>query len=225
MQKQPSAWVRSVAAIIAKDAVSEFRSRYAAGVLSMFALVTLASISMTVGGIGLSPTLLAALLWVIIFFSAMAGLCRVFVQEQEAGTLFTLRMFAKPQAVLFGKLIFNIILLTGLTLLIAPLFIIFFNVEAFSWQSLCGILLLGDIGIAAVATLTAAMVAHTEGKGSLFTVLSFPLLLPQFLTAIQTTEKVFSGALPVWNQLVFMAGYDATVIIAASILFDYLWND
>lgn len=225
MRRLPSAWIKPVWSVICKDAVNEFRTRYACGALSMFALVTLSSISMSVGGAVLSPILQAALLWVVLFFSAMAGLSRVFAQEQETGTIFTLRVYARPQAVLFGKACFNVILLLGLSLFITPLFMLFFNVQVAAWLVFAGVLVLGAVGLAAVSTLTAAMVAHTQGKGPLFTVLTFPVLLPLFLTAIQTTAKVFAGGLPATSQMLFLAGYDVCVIIAASLLFDYLWSD
>lgn len=216
-------WCKSVQAVLRKDLVCEYRNRYTAGTVCMFALITLSSISISIGGTRLTPVLAAVLLWVIIFFSAMAGLSRSFVQEQETGTLFTLRVYAGAQAVLFGKLVFNILILIGLTALIVPLFTLFFDMEVKSWSMLIGVLLLGSSGIAAAATLTAAMAAESEGKGALFTVLTFPVILPLFLMAIQATDTIFVGLLPDLSQVVFLAGYDVTVVVVASILFDFLW--
>jgi len=92
--------------VFSKDLLCEFRNRYAISALIMFALVTLSSISMTIGAVMLSDELTAVLLWIIIFFCAMAGLSRAFVQEQEAGTLFTLQIYLQSQAVIFGKMLF-----------------------------------------------------------------------------------------------------------------------
>ena len=145
---QKFTWLKPVQAVLRKDMVCEFRVHYAMGTVCMFALVTLSSISMSLGGMRLTPILAAVFLWVIIFFSAMAGLSRVFVQEQEAGTHFTLRVYASPQTVLFGKLAFNLLMLLGLTALVIPLFVVFFDVEVTGWLVLSSVLLLGDIGIA-----------------------------------------------------------------------------
>ena len=57
------------------------------------------------------PHLLAALLWIILFFAATSGLARVFVKEEDAHTAKTLRLAARPLAVFAGKLLFNLILL------------------------------------------------------------------------------------------------------------------
>ena len=87
------------------------------------------------------------------------------------------------------------------------------------------ILFFGNTGIAAAATLTAALVAETRGKSALFTVVTFPVLLPQFLAATGATAKALQQIEPGWKELAFLFGYDVVVIIAVSILFDYLWYD
>ncbi|MEN6565202.1 MAG: heme exporter protein CcmB [Veillonellales bacterium] len=225
MQIKKSTWLNSAWAILYKDLLCEFRTRYALGTLTMFTLVTLSGISMTLAGAAISSSIAAMLLWIILFFCAMAGLARTFVYEQEAGTLFTLRLYANGQAVLAGKLLFNILLLQLVTALLIPLFLIFLNIEVHLWGQLVYVLFFGTVGVAAVATLTAFMVSCTNAKGSLFTVITFPLLLPQFLTAIAATGQILADTIPGWNECFFLAGYDATVIAAASLLFDYLWYD
>lgn len=218
-------WARATQAVLKKDVLGEYRSRYIFASLGMFTLITLASISMSLGGADLPPPLLAALFWVVLFFSAMSGLSRVFVQEQDAGTLVALCIYAGAQAVLFGKWLFNLILLTGLLFIIVPLFLLFFNVQVWHWGDFTAVTLLGVAGLASVSTLTAALVTPAKGKGTLFTVLTFPLLLPQFLAAIQATERVFSQAPVDTAYYGFMLGYDVSVIAAATILFDYLWRE
>lgn len=216
---------QAVQAVLYKDALCEYRTRYAAGALVMFALTALSSISMALAGAPLAPELAAALLWVVLFFCAMAGLARVFTQEQEAGTLLGLRLYAPAQVVFFGKLLFNLLLLGGLACLVVPLFVVFLAVEVSQWPAFTLVLLLGCAGMAAVATLTAAMVLYAQGKHALFTVLTFPVLLPQFLCAISATAKLLAGSAPEYRELLFMAGYDAAVVAAGVLLFDYLWQD
>ncbi|TWH48044.1 heme exporter protein CcmB [Sporomusa sp. KB1] len=215
----------AVWAVLAKDAVCESRTRYATGALIMFALTALSSVSMAIAGASLPPELAAALLWVVLFFCAMAGLARVFVQEQEAGTLMGLRLYATGHAVFWGKLLYNLALLLGLACLVVPLFTIFIAVEVGAWLPFIIVLVLGCTGIATVSTLTAAMVMYAQGKHAIFTVITFPVLLPQFLSAISATSKILSDGVPEFSELVFMAGYDAAVVAAGVLLFDYIWQD
>ena len=225
MPGKSSIWDKPLGAVLIKDITCEFRRRCALGSLGMFALITLACVSMSLGGAPLPPELAAALLWVILFFCAMAGLSRSFVQEQETGTLFTLRVHADAAAVFFGKLLFNLILLVGLSGLVLPLFVIFLNVEVGLPGLLLAAMLLGNVGIGTVSTLTAAMLTRAQGKGALFTVLTFPLLLPQFLIAVRVTAQALGGSFSGERELLFMAGYDGMMLAAAVLLFDYLWQD
>lgn len=225
MERTASTFRSALWAVLAKDGLCELRSRYAFSTLLMFALVTLSSVSMTLGAMTLTPELGAALLWIILFFCAMAGLYRVFEQEQETGTIFALRLYVPGQAVLFGKLLFNLGMLILLTILVVPLFVLFLNVDIPVGFSLPLILLAGNLGIAAASTLTAAMVAKTKGKSALFAVLTFPVLLPQFLAVISATVKVLSHGELLMGEWFFMIGYDVVLCIGASILFDYLWYD
>lgn len=225
MQVVKLSLLSGIKVVFSKDALCEFRSRYAISTLFMFALVSLASISMSIGAASLPVELTAALLWVILFFCAMAGLSRVFVQEQEAGTILALRLYASGQAVLFGKLFFNMMMLFGLTLLVIPLFIIFLDVNIYRWPLFILILFMGDTGIAVVSTITASMVAKTQGKNALFTVLTFPVLLPQFLSCISATANILSDLPLDGSEVVFMVGYNVVMMIASSILFDYLWYE
>ncbi|MCE5284624.1 MAG: heme exporter protein CcmB [Pelosinus sp.] len=217
--------INDVWRVFAKELLCELRTRYTFSTLIMFALVTLSSVSMTMGGGSLSPEISGVLLWIILFFCSMAGLSRVFVEEQETGTIFSLRIYISGQAIILGKMLFNTALLFFLSLLIIPLFIIFLNEDISFWWSFFIVICLGDIGIAAASTLTAAMVAKAGGKHSLFAVLTFPILLPQFLCVIHATVNSFAAAAASFSELVFMAGYDMVIIIAAYILFDYLWYD
>ncbi|MDR2736727.1 MAG: heme exporter protein CcmB [Gracilibacteraceae bacterium] len=226
MQHKPSLFpdlIVSVGAVLRKDALSELRSKYAFSTLIVFALTCLSAISMSIAGGELTPHVQSVFLWVVLFFSAMAGLGRAFVQEQDAGTLLTLKVYTPPQAVYFGKIIFNVLLLVSLSVLVLFLFIVFFDISVSDWVALIGALWLGSIGLSIVATMTAAMAAQAQGRSSLFTILTFPIILPEFLNAIETTRTVLAGEAVDWTQFMFLGGYALVALIAGSVLFDYLW--
>lgn len=212
-------------AVVKKETLCELRSHYAFSTLIAFAITTLSCISISVGGVRITNRLLAALLWVILFFSAMAGLSRVFVQEQDAGTITTLRVYALPQGVFWGKLIFNVLLLVGISVIILPLFFVFFSVSAGNLPALVGVICLGACGIGVISTVTAAMAANSQGRSALFTILTFPLVLPVFFSAIPLTDAILAGAALSNVHFFFLIGYILITAVAGSILFDYLWMD
>ena len=211
-----------VAAILRKDFLIGLRRRATFATMMMFALTAVASLSLSMTGGFVEPKFLAALLWVVIFFAASAGIAGTFDDEAQAGTLPTLKLYAQAQAILFGKMCYVFLSLTMLTLFILPIFLILFNVAVESFLLLSLTILLGLIGIAAAGTLTAAITTSATVKGGLFPILLFPITLPIFLPAITLTELSFTGGAFETSSLIVMAAFDAILILASSILYDYL---
>ncbi|MBE8950550.1 MAG: heme exporter protein CcmB [Quinella sp. 3Q1] len=211
-----------IAAIVQKDFVIGMRRRATFAAMMMFALTAVASLSLSTGGIFVEEKFLAALLWVVIFFAASAGISGTFDDEAQAGTLPTLKLYADAQAILFGKMIYVLLSLVALTIFILPIFLILFDVTAENFFLLLATILLGLIGIAAAGTLTAALTTSATVKGGLFPILLFPITLPIFLPAISLTELSFTGGAFDSSSLVVMAAFNLILITAASILYDYL---
>ena len=223
-----SSLVSRVLAVLAKDLRLELRSRYALNAIIMFGVSAVAVISFSVGQSGLSPKLVAALFWVVMFFSAMAGLAHVFVREEESGTAMALRLAADPDSVYLGKLLFNLVLLTLLAAVIAPLYFILTEMPvAAQIGSFLLILVLGVVGLCAATTLVAAIIARTTVRGALFAVLSFPLLVPLLLVLVAATEKSLDGqglgaGAAEWQ---FLIAFPIVTITASFLLFRYVWLD
>lgn len=212
--------------ILEKELRTEWRSPHTIVSLLMFSITTLSVISLAFGGLPLEPQILALLFWIVLFFSAMAGLSRVFLAEESGGTIFTLRVYASAQPVLLGKCLYNFLLLTLLSLILLPLFMVFLQAEIFHTGLLLSILVLGNAGIAVVTTFLAAVIIQAQSRSTLFTVLSFPLLLPILLYCIRLTEITLQPfALPSFEPLLFLAAYDIVMLGIASILFDFIWYD
>ncbi|MBD3878327.1 MAG: heme exporter protein CcmB [Quinella sp. 1Q5] len=211
-----------VAAILRKDFLIGLRRRATFAAMMMFALTAVASLSLSTGGAFVEPKFLAALLWVVIFFAASAGIAGTFDDEAQAGTLPTLKLYADAQAILFGKMLYVFLSLTMLTIFILPIFLILFDVAVESFLLLSLTILFGLIGIAAAGTLTAAITTSAMVKGGLFPILLFPITLPIFLPAITLTEQSFTGGAFDVSSLIVVAAFDAILILASSILYDYL---
>ena len=139
--------------VFRKDLQLEFRTRYALNAIALFAVTTLTVISFSIGPTRLSSTVLAPLLWIVLFFSALSGLAHVFVREEEQQTADTLRLILPPNAVWIGKWFFNIVLLFGLEIIILPLFFIMMNARVESYDILFAIIVTGSLGLASVATI------------------------------------------------------------------------
>ena len=222
MKLSPYQLTEQVAAILRKDFLIGLRRRATFAAMMMFALTAVASLSLSTGGAFVEPKFLAALLWVVIFFAASAGISGTFDDEAQAGTLSTLKLYADAQAILFGKMLYVFLSLIALTIFILPIFLILFDAPIEKFFLLAATILLGLIGIAAAGTLTAALTTSATVKGGLFPILLFPITLPIFLPAISLTEISFTGAAFEISSLVVMIVFDLILITASSILYDYL---
>lgn len=201
------------------------RSRSSWLVVIMFALTTLACVSLLLQGDRLSPRLLASLLWVILFFSLLAGAGRGFADEEQSGTLLALQIYGSSQAVLFGKGIFMALLLFVLGLLILPAYLILMDCDVFSPFFLILTLLAGTYGMAIAGTLLSALMTGAKVQNGLLSILMLPIMLPVLLPAIVLTSGCFSGSLTSLSYLWGMLLYDAILTVAASLLFDFLWYE
>ena len=222
MKLSPYQLTEQVAAILRKDFLIGMRRRATFAAMMMFALTAVASLSLSTGGVFIEPKFLAALLWVVIFFAASAGISGTFDDEATAGTLSTLKLYAAAQAILFGKMLYVFLSLVALTIFILPIFLILFDAQVEEIFLLFATILLGLTGLAAAGTLTAALTTSATVKGGLFPILLFPITLPIFLPAIALTEISFTGAAFDSSLLVVMTAFDLILITASSILYDYL---
>jgi len=213
--------------MLVKDLKLELRDKYALNAVLMFGITTLAVVSFSLGQRNLPPHLLGALFWVIMFFSAMSGLAHIFIREEESGTSLALRLAAPPDAVYIGKLLFNLILLSVLTVIITPLFFIFTNAPVSSTIDFIPILILGVLGLCSATTLIAAIIARAAVKGALFAVLSFPIIIPLLLTLVISTQKLFegSGVGSVMTELQFLLAYMVVMIVGSLMLFKFVWTE
>lgn len=219
-------WVSKVLAVTEKDIVSEFRTRYAINAILMFALVTLTVISFAVGAFSPTKEVMAALFWIILFFAAMSGLAQVFIKEEESGTALALKLASDGTVIFFGKLLFNLALLFALTIIVVPLFIILLKTEPANWLFFSYAIILGNIGLAGATTIIAAIVSKATIKGALFTVLSFPVLIPLLIAVIEITKSAFlEGAFKdIAAPMQLLVAYDVVMIILSYLLFDFVWR-
>ncbi|NCS88102.1 MAG: ABC transporter permease [Ignavibacteria bacterium CG2_30_36_16] len=215
-------------ALFRKDLHSELRTRYAVNSLAMFIIVAISVILFSIGQERINENLTAGLYWVVIFFSAMSGLARAFVSEEERGTSLTLQLIASPSTVFSGKLIFNLALVFAMNTVISLLYAALF--EGFVLQNFVLFLItfvLGNIGLAVSSTIIAAIIAKAGSKGTLYPVLSFPILLPLILTSVSLTLNSINGTSFEDSifEIAIVACYDIIMISTSYMLFDFIWKD
>jgi heme exporter protein B len=220
--------IAAILAIVSKDVRSELRTRYALNALLMFVVTSVATILFALRDDQISTDVLSGMFWVVVFFTAMSGLSRIFVSEEERGTTLTLQLIASPSVIYFGKLLFNAGLTLLLTIAVAVLYVLVF--PAFVIQSpsiFITTLLLGGLGFAAAATIIAAIIAKAHSKGTLYPVLSFPVLIPLLMTVMQSTTKALDGEAfySALGDFQILIAYLLIIVGGSYLLFDYVWKE
>lgn len=221
--------VASTFALVRKDVHSELRTRYALNALIMFVVVAVATILFALRSDQPTSSVLAGLYWVVVFFTAMSGLSRTFVSEEERGTTMTLQLVATPSTVYFAKLIFNTALTFSLTIAVTILYMTVFS-DTFIIQTMSTFLvtvILGSLGFASASTIIAAIVAKANTRATLYPVLSFPILVVLLMTVMSATTKAldgepFAGAL---GDFQILAGYILAMTGGSYLLFEYVWKE
>ncbi len=211
--------------VLAKDVTSEFRTRYALSAVLLFAVTALAVVSFSVSPYSLEPDAQSAFLWTVLFFSAMTGLSRSFVREEEARTALALRLAAAPEAVYLGKLLFNVALQAAVALVVVPLFLLLMDISAPSPGLLVASAAMGTLALASSSTIVAAIVSRANARGALFAVLAFPITLPGLASAVRSSTVALSGVGSARGDLITLAAYSVLMIASSLLLFEYVWND
>jgi heme exporter protein B len=227
-------WLSEAWAVFLKDVRSEVRTPAAGATILLFAVVSLVIVSFlldtrTAGMLreGLDTVgrskLLAALLWIVLFFSAIVGLPRTWVKEEEARTATALRLAATPIAVFLGKLLFNVVLVCGVALIILPLFIIFFTPVVKQWPLFLLTLIAGAVAMAGSSTILGAIVAQAGGKSYLMLPLAVPIVLPILVFTINGSASAMQGN--PGNHVVGLVSYTVAMVTVSLMLFDRVWSD
>jgi heme exporter protein B len=82
----------------------------------------------------------------------------------------------------------------------------------------------GGLAIASITTILGAMVSKAGGKGSLFTVLSFPLILPVMWISISNTWIAIEGnGSADYKNILFLLLFSGAIATVSYLLFRYIW--
>ena len=219
--------ITAALAVLVKDARCELRSKQSLSAVMLFGVTSTVAVSFTLGAMGVGSAVSATLLWVVIYFSAMAGLGRSFMHEEETQTAGLLRLAVAPESVYLGKLAFNFVTLIALELVTVPLFVVLMDCHVAKVGAFIALLVLGDLALSAGATTAAAMVSRASSKGALFAGISFPLLAPALGIAIAGTDVAMSGSATASaaSDMTLLFCYCGIVITASLMLFRFIWEE
>jgi heme exporter protein B len=236
-------WASEAGVVFVKEMRTEWRTRVALSATGLFAVgsLTLMLLALRVNPPVALPrepliSVATALLWLLLYFTAVTGLGRAFVLEEERSTALALRLTARATAVWAGKFAFNALLLLALAAVATPLLLAALDLNSadVNLPLLVCVVTLGGVGMAAVLTMTSALVAQATAKGGLLAVLSLPVLTPLFTAVVHGTRAALgvgtiAGRTPSFaiglGDLQVLLSYVVVAVTASLLLFGFVWDD
>jgi heme exporter protein B len=167
-----------------------------------------------------------SLFWVILLFVAVNGISKSFVQESQARYIYYYTI-ASPQSIVLSKIIYNLVLMSVLSLMAFGLFLLLMGDLVVNPGLFILALLLGSCGLSSVLTMVSAIASRASNNFSLMAILSFPIVLPLLTTLMKISHSALSS--PAWTattgHITILLTINLAVIALGYLLFPYLWKD
>lgn len=216
--------------IARKDLSIELRSKHSISFMFLFSFMALLLFNFAADRYSQSVRDVApGFLWFIIVFTGLLGISRAFVREEEAGTLDALKLSPiSADDILFGKVLYNLVLMLLVELIAFPLFVVLFDYAvAGSVADVLAILTLGGIGLVVVGSFISAVVISARSRELLLQVVVLPLLLPIIVPVMMSLKEVMILARPLLElpELRLILFYIVVMTTLSSLLFSYVMEE
>jgi heme exporter protein B len=223
-------WGPAFAAILAKDLRSELRTMRSLPAMALFAVTTFIIFRYGLDRTVLSGSLASGVLLATLLFAAVLGINRLFVAERDEGGFEAIRLAPIDRtALLAAKAAALIIYLVVLELVTVPVFALFFLDSAAALGPLCLVLLLANIGLAAIGALVSSMAVNSRARDLLVPLLLLPLVVPLMIAAGGASEHLLDAGGPAYegfgSWLAVLALYDLVFLLVGYAVFDFLLED
>ncbi|HEX5955740.1 MAG TPA: heme exporter protein CcmB [Solirubrobacterales bacterium] len=217
-------------AILAKDLRTELRTLESVPAMALFAATTFVIFRFGLDRTTLEGGLAAGVLLATVLFAAILAINRVFVAEREQGGFDVIRLAPVDGTSLYAaKVCVLAIYLAALELIAVPVFAVLFSVEAGGLPALAAVLVLADIGLAAVGALVSSIAVDSRARDLIAPLLLLPLLVPVMIAAAGAAEPLLAAGGPSYADfgqwMGILALYDLVFIAVGYAVYDFLLED
>ncbi|MGA2021055.1 MAG: heme exporter protein CcmB [Candidatus Sulfotelmatobacter sp.] len=210
-------------ATLTKDIRLEWRSRDAINSMLFFSLLVVVIFSFSFDpNAEESREIAGGLIWVAFLFAAVVALNQTWARELRNQVLDAYRVSPAPANALFvAKAVGNFILVSVLEAVMAPLFVIFYNLRALgpAWQ-LIPVTILGTWALVVNGTFFAAMSLRTRSREIMLPLLLFPISIPAVQSMVEATRIILAGDASARFWIVLLLTYDVVFTTACLALFE-----
>jgi heme exporter protein B len=222
---------RTAWAILRKDLRIELRTKESVPAMALFSVTVFVLFHFGLQADTVEGDLAAGVLWVTLILATVLGVNRLFVNEREQGGIDGLLLAPIDRTSVFlAKAAALFLYLVAVELVAVPAFdILLLGPDPFKpLPALIPLLLLANVGIAAVGALVSALAVETRARDLIVPLLLLPLLVPVVIAGAEGTEPLFTGSqspheLGKWLGLLGL--YDMVFLLVSIAVFDFLLED
>jgi heme exporter protein B len=216
-----------------KEILLEWRSKYAFNGVLLYVVSTIficyISFKLTPGFEGSTgyKVIWNVLFWIIILFASVNAIAKSFMQESRSRLLYYYTI-ASPQAIILSKTLYNVLLMSLLSLLALVVYLLFFNNTIGDPLFYFIAVILGSISFSTVFTMVSAIASKAGNNGTLMSILSFPVIIPVILVLIRLSKSAMDGverSQSSYSNIGVLCAINVIVIATSLLLFPYLWRD
>jgi heme exporter protein B len=217
-------------AIVAKDVRTELRTLEAVPAMVLFSATTFVLFRFGLDRQGLEGSLAAGVLLATILFAAILAINRVFVAEREQGGFDAIRLAPVDATSLYlAKVCVLAMYLVAFELVAVPVFAVFFLDDAAALAPLAGVLLLADLGMAAIGALVSSIAVNSRARDLIAPLLLLPLLVPLMIAAAGAAEPLLLADGPSYEGfgkwMAVLALYDVVFCLVGYAVYDFVLED
>jgi heme exporter protein B len=222
--------VRAFRVILVKDLRVELRTLQSVPAMALFAMTTFVLFRFGLDRESLEGSLAAGVILATVLFAAILAINRLFVAEREEGGFDAIRLAPVDPAALFAaKAVALVVYLAVLEALALPAFAFLFLDDWSGLVPLAGVLLLADVGLAAVGVIVSAIGVNSRARELIVPLLLLPLIVPVMIAAAGAAEPLLLAGGPeyggVGKWVLMLALYDAVFLAIGYAVYDFLLED
>ncbi len=210
-----------------KDLQLEWRSRDAINGMLFFSLLVVVVFAMAFDPTAAASREIAGgILWVALLFASVTALNQAWTRELRNRVMDAHRMAPSPPSALFlGKALANLIFVGLVELVLAPLFVVFYNLHALGQGWLLWLVIpLGTWALVCNGTFFAALGLRTRNRELLLPLILFPISIPALLGMVQATTAILTGEFEPGQWIRLLAAYDIAFTTVCLLLFETVLN-
>jgi heme exporter protein B len=167
-----------------------------------------------------------SLFWIILLFISVNAVAKSFIQENKARTIYYYTIH-HPKEIIISKLIYNVILMIGLSLLSFGLFTLLLGNPTLHVGKFLMMVISGGISLSLLFTLLTAIASKAGGNSALIAILGFPLVMPQLILLADLSKPLFVQLQVAgwWKFYGVLLALNVLIVVLSIILFPFLWKE